>query len=67
MDGVQLPQGYRVTASKTLYTTKFPDVPGTHLIKLVRMKDHPVALTMVPLGWESTILGIQRLYILLNH
>ena len=40
MDGVQLPQGYRATARKSLlFTTYFPEIPGTHLIDLGRMKD----------------------------
>ena len=39
MDGVQLRQGYRATMRRQLlFTTKFPDIPGTHLIDLGRMK-----------------------------
>ena len=35
MDGVQLPQGYRVTTMKQLtVTTKFREIPGTHLINV---------------------------------
>ena len=32
MDGAQLPQGI------LFFTTKFPDIPGTHFIDLRRMK-----------------------------
>ena len=37
MDGVQLPQGYRADMS-LLFNTKSPQIPGTHLIDLGRMK-----------------------------
>ena len=37
MEGVQLPQGYRAT-SRRQFTTKFPEIPGTHFIDLGRTK-----------------------------
>ena len=49
MNRVQLRQSYRSTTSKqflsvfiyeeALFITKFPEIPGTHLIHLKRMKD----------------------------
>ena len=37
---VQLPQGYRATSKRSLlFATKFPEIPGIHLINLGRMKD----------------------------
>ena len=40
MNGVQLPQGDRVTARKQfIFITKCPGVPGTHLINFDGMKD----------------------------
>ena len=46
------------------FATKFPEIPGTHLINLERMKDsrpwsHPVVLNMEPLDWESSALTTQ--------
>ena len=39
MNGVQVPQDYRPTKRRQLlFTTKFPEIPGTHLIDLGRMK-----------------------------
>ena len=39
MDGVQLPQGLEpLRGGSLLFTTKFPEVPGTHSIDLGRMK-----------------------------
>ena len=39
MDRVQLPQGYRATLRRQFtFTTKFPEILGTHLIDLRRMK-----------------------------
>ena len=39
MDGVQLPQGLEpLRGGSLLFTTKFPEVPGTHSINLGRMK-----------------------------
>ena len=38
MDEVQLPQCYFEEAVY-FFTTKFPDIPGTHFIDLGRMKD----------------------------
>ena len=39
MDRVQLPQGYRaLRGGSLLFTTKFPEIPGTHLIDLGSMK-----------------------------
>ena len=44
------------------FTTKFPEIPGTHLINLRRMKglvnhwSHPVVLNLGPLDWESRAL-----------
>ena len=41
MDGVQLPQGYStepLRADSLRFTTKFPEIPGIHLIDLGRMK-----------------------------
>ena len=41
-----------------LFTTKFPEVPGTHFIDLGRMKgrpwSHPAVLNTGPLDWESS-------------
>ena len=39
MDGVQLLKATEpVRRSSVLFTTKFPDIPGTHLIDLDRVK-----------------------------
>ena len=38
MDGVQLPRGYRAIRDSLLFTTKFPETPGTHFTDLRRMK-----------------------------
>ena len=38
MDGVQLPQGYSHFEGSLLFTTKSPEIPGTHFIDLGRMK-----------------------------
>ena len=39
MDGVQLLQGYRATTRRQFFfTTKTPEISGTHLIDLGRMK-----------------------------
>ena len=39
MDGVQLPPCYsHYEEASLLFTTKFPEIPGTHFIDLVRMK-----------------------------
>ena len=39
MDGVQLPQGKEaLQGGSLLFTTKFLEIPGTHLIDLGRMK-----------------------------
>ena len=40
MDGAQLPQGYSHfdRGGSLLFATKFPEIPGTHLIDLGRMK-----------------------------
>ena len=37
MDGVQLPQGYRrmLQGGSLLFTTKFPEIPGTHSIRVI--------------------------------
>ena len=32
MDGVQLPQAQELWGGSLLFTTKFPEIPGTHLI-----------------------------------
>ena len=37
MDRVQLPQGYS-HSKEALFTTKFPEIPGTHFIDLDMMK-----------------------------
>ena len=47
-----------------LSTTKFPAIPGTHLIDFERMKDsrpwsHPVVLNTGSLHWESNALTTQ--------
>ena len=40
MDGIELPQSYRATiGDNLLFTTKFPEILGTHFINLRRMKD----------------------------
>ena len=39
MDGVQLSQGYRVTIKRQItFYNKFPEIPGTHLINLGKIK-----------------------------
>ena len=39
MDEVQLPQGYRaIRWGSLLFTTKFPEISGSHLIDLGRIK-----------------------------
>ena len=39
MDGVKLPQGHRATTRNSLlFTTKFTEIPGTHLKDLGKMK-----------------------------
>ena len=39
MDEVQLPQGYRaIQWGSLLFTTKFPEISGSHLIDLGRIK-----------------------------
>ena len=46
-----------------LFTTKFPEIPGTQFIDLGRMKrlnqpwSHPVVLNMKSLDWESSVLN----------
>ena len=40
-----------------LFTTTFPEIPGTHFIDLRRMKGHPVVLSMEPQDWESSALS----------
>ena len=51
-----------------LFTTRFPEIPGTHLIDLGRMKrlsrprSHPVVLITVPLDWESSTLTTMPLW-----
>ena len=52
-----------------LFTTKFPDIPGTYSIDLRRMKgwadlwSHPVVLNTGALDWESSILTTRPLQI----
>ena len=46
-----------------LFTTKFPESPGTHFIDLGRMKrcrpwSHPVVLNTGPLDWEFHLANI---------
>ena len=69
MDGVQLLQGYREGYQKPVYedillfTTKFPQIPGTNLINLGRMKGW-VNLGTTEWFWtHDPELGIQYL----NH
>ena len=39
LDGIQLSQGNRVPrGGSLLFTTKFSEIPGTHLIDLGKMK-----------------------------
>ena len=38
MDGVQLPRGQSLREDNLLFTTKFPQIPGTHFADLDRMK-----------------------------
>ena len=38
MDGVQLSEGYRATPRRQFTFCKSPEVPGTHLIDLGKMK-----------------------------
>ena len=62
--------GWGSTASKLeplrggslLFTTKFPDIPGTHFIDLGRMKGwvDPVVLNMGSLDWKSSALTTRR-------
>ena len=46
-----------------LFTTKFPDIPGTHFIDLGRMNErlsrpwsHPLVSSTGPLEWKSSVL-----------
>ena len=40
MDGILLPQSYRVTARRQFnFAFKFPEIPGTHLIDLGSTED----------------------------
>ena len=54
-----------------LFTTKFPEVPGTHFIDLGRMKglsqpwSDPVVLNTGPLDWEFSALTIRPLHLIL--
>ena len=56
-----------------LFTTKFPEIPGTHLINLERMKGwvHLRAtlwfLDMGPLDWESSTLTTGPLLLNIQH
>ena len=63
MDGVQLPQGCRATTRNALCATKFPYIPGAYLVDLRRMKGRPVVLRMALLCSESSMMGIQCLYL----
>ena len=46
-----------------LFTTKFPEIPGTHFIDLERMNSSvdPVVLDRGPLDWESSALTTRPL------
>ena len=48
-----------------LFTTKFPEVPGTHFIDLGRILSqswrHPAVLNTGPLDWESSALTARPL------
>ena len=68
MDGVQLPQGLsHFEEAVLLFTTKFPEVPGTHFIdhgedeRLSRPWSHPAVLNTGPLDWESSALTTRPL------
>ena len=39
-----------------LFTTKFPDIPGTHFIDLSQPWSHQVVLNTGPLDWKSSAL-----------
>ena len=47
--------------SRLIFATKFPDIPGTHLInfqkdeRLSQPSSHPAILNTVPLDRESTV------------
>ena len=45
-----------------LFTTKFPEIPGTHFIDLGRMKGwvNQVVLNTGPLDWESSTLTTSK-------
>ena len=53
--------------SSLLFTTNFPDIPGTHFIDLSRMKgcvdlgSHPVILNTGPLDLKSSTLTTRPL------
>ena len=47
-----------------LFTSKFPEIPGTHFIDLGRMSQHwshLVVLNMGPLDWEAITLTTRPL------
>ena len=46
-----------IRGGSLLFTTTFPEIPGTHFIDLRRMKGHPVVLSMEPQDWESSALS----------
>ena len=62
MNGVQLPKGKSLREGSLLFTTTFPDIPGTHFIHLRRMKDWvnlgatPMVLNTGLLHWKSSAL-----------
>ena len=52
---------------KLLYTTKFPEIPGTYFINLrwkveLTLETPCVVLNMGPLDWESNTLTIRSLH-----
>ena len=54
-----------------LFTTKFPEIPGTHFINLGRINGWvdlgAVVLIMGPLDWESSPLTTRRLLLIKDH
>ena len=52
------------------FTTKFPEIPGTHFIDLGRLSrpwSHPVVLNTGPLDRESSVLTTRPLLLKLQH
>ena len=54
-----------------LFTTEFPEIPGTHRPRkdegLSQLWSHPVVLKMGPLDWESSALNTRPLLHLMKN